>query len=104
MVECVRPEPMRTIADPACGTGGFFLTVDDFSRAFSSRNSCNWLHGDKVINRRCSKLKKCVVMTQIILPHPLKIYLLLSILHLNLLDFLLAKTVMILFFSLHDQL
>jgi type I restriction enzyme M protein len=24
MVECVRPEPMKTIADPACGTGGFF--------------------------------------------------------------------------------
>lgn len=25
MVECIRPEPMHTIADPACGTGGFFL-------------------------------------------------------------------------------
>lgn len=25
MVECIRPEPMKTIADPACGTGGFFL-------------------------------------------------------------------------------
>jgi type I restriction enzyme M protein len=25
MVECVRPQPMKTIADPACGTGGFFL-------------------------------------------------------------------------------
>lgn len=25
MVECVRPAPMKTIADPACGTGGFFL-------------------------------------------------------------------------------
>ncbi|WP_338114218.1 HsdM family class I SAM-dependent methyltransferase [Thiorhodococcus mannitoliphagus] len=25
MVACVRPEPMKTIADPACGTGGFFL-------------------------------------------------------------------------------
>ena len=25
MVECLRPEPMKTIADPACGTGGFFL-------------------------------------------------------------------------------
>ena len=30
MVECVRPEPMRTIADPACGTGGFFLAAYDF--------------------------------------------------------------------------
>ncbi len=26
MVACVRPEPMKTIADPACGTGGFFLS------------------------------------------------------------------------------
>ena len=23
MVACIRPEPMKTIADPACGTGGF---------------------------------------------------------------------------------
>ncbi|QWT46600.1 class I SAM-dependent DNA methyltransferase [Azospira inquinata] len=27
MVACVRPEPLKTIADPACGTGGFFLGV-----------------------------------------------------------------------------
>lgn len=30
MVECVRPEPMKTISDPACGTGGFFLAEYDF--------------------------------------------------------------------------
>lgn len=30
MVECVRPEPMKTIADPACGTGGFFLAAYDW--------------------------------------------------------------------------
>lgn len=30
MVECVRPEPHKTIADPACGTGGFFLAAYDF--------------------------------------------------------------------------
>lgn len=30
MVECVRPEPMKAIADPACGTGGFFLASYDF--------------------------------------------------------------------------
>ena len=30
MVECVRPEPSRLIADPACGTGGFFLAAYDF--------------------------------------------------------------------------
>lgn len=30
MVECVRPEPNKTIADPASGTGGFFLAAYDF--------------------------------------------------------------------------
>ncbi len=30
MVECVRPEPMKTIADPACGTGGFFLAAYEY--------------------------------------------------------------------------
>lgn len=29
MVECMQPEPMKTIADPACGTGGFFLAAYD---------------------------------------------------------------------------
>ena len=30
MVECIKPEPKKTIADPACGTGGFFLAAYDF--------------------------------------------------------------------------
>jgi type I restriction enzyme M protein len=30
MVECMRPEPGKTIADPSCGTGGFFLAAHDF--------------------------------------------------------------------------
>ena len=30
MVQCARPEPGNTIADPACGTGGFFLGAYDF--------------------------------------------------------------------------
>ena len=30
MVACIRPEPMKTIGDPACGTGGFFLGAYDF--------------------------------------------------------------------------
>ena len=30
MVACIRPEPGKTIADPACGTGGFFLAAHDF--------------------------------------------------------------------------
>jgi len=30
MVACVQPEPSKTIADPACGTGGFFLASYDY--------------------------------------------------------------------------
>ncbi len=30
MVRCLRPEPMKTIADPCCGSGGFFLAANDF--------------------------------------------------------------------------
>ncbi len=30
MVECMKPEPGKTIADPASGTGGFFLATYDF--------------------------------------------------------------------------
>lgn len=30
MVKCVRPEPMKTIADPCCGSGGFFLAAQAF--------------------------------------------------------------------------
>ena len=30
MVECLRPEPSKTISDPACGTGGFFLAAYDW--------------------------------------------------------------------------
>lgn len=29
MVECLGPQPGKTIADPACGTGGFFLAAYD---------------------------------------------------------------------------
>lgn len=30
MVACLRPEPMKIIADPAAGTGGFLLSANDF--------------------------------------------------------------------------
>lgn len=30
MVRCIRPEPMKTIADPCCGSGGFFLACQSF--------------------------------------------------------------------------
>ncbi|TAM61689.1 MAG: SAM-dependent DNA methyltransferase [Rhodanobacter sp.] len=37
MVECVRPEPKKTVADPACGTGGFFLGVHEWLTRPGSR-------------------------------------------------------------------
>ena len=38
MVAVMCPEPMQTICDPACGTGGFFLAAHDYiSEKFSSR-------------------------------------------------------------------
>lgn len=30
MVECIAPEPMMTIADPCCGSGGFFLAAQSY--------------------------------------------------------------------------
>ena len=30
MVKCIRPEPMKTIVDPCCGSGGFLLAAQDF--------------------------------------------------------------------------
>ncbi len=30
MVKCLRPQPMKTVADPCCGSGGFFLATQAF--------------------------------------------------------------------------
>lgn len=30
MVKCLRPQPMQTIADPCCGSGGFFTAAQEF--------------------------------------------------------------------------
>ena len=38
MVECVRPLPDKSIADPACGTGGFFLAAYDYLIAHGPLN------------------------------------------------------------------
>lgn len=58
MVECLRPEPGKTIADPACGTGGFFLGAYDFltdpanhrldkdQKAFLKRKT---FHGNEIV-------------------------------------------------------
>lgn len=40
MVACMQPEPMKTIADPACGTGGFFLAA------------YNWLAASRSLNKK----------------------------------------------------
>ena len=49
MVACVRPQPMKTIADPACGTGGFFLGAYDWLTKKSGKNlnlrQLEFLHG-----------------------------------------------------------
>jgi len=34
MVTVVNPEPMKTICDPACGTGGFFLAAHEFIKKY----------------------------------------------------------------------
>ena len=58
MVECVRPEPGKRIADPACGTGGFFLgaydyitnsdhfTLDQQQKAFLKHHT---FHGNEIV-------------------------------------------------------
>ena len=30
MVRCIRPEPMKSVADPCCGSGGFLLAAQDY--------------------------------------------------------------------------
>ena len=46
MVECLRPEPMKTIADPACGTGGFFLATYD------------WIVANRQLDKEAAKFLK----------------------------------------------
>ena len=56
MVECVKPEPDKTIADPACGTGGFFIAsynflvnnynLDKDQKAFLKHNT---FHGNEIV-------------------------------------------------------
>ena len=56
MVACVRPEPGKTIADPACGTGGFFLASYDFlvsehklDKAQKTFLKHQTLHGNEIV-------------------------------------------------------
>lgn len=48
MVACLRPQPLKTIADPACGTGGFFLVANEWlvgTGEWLKRNA-EWLKRD----------------------------------------------------------
>ncbi|MBN1649215.1 MAG: SAM-dependent DNA methyltransferase [Spirochaetales bacterium] len=55
IVACIQPEPMKTIADPACGTGGFFLAAYDYiTRNNLDRDQKEFLktstfHGNEIV-------------------------------------------------------
>jgi len=46
LVVCIRPEPMLTIADPACGTGGFFLAAYEWLSGTGKwiKDNAGWLN------------------------------------------------------------
>lgn len=48
MVACIRPQPMKTIADPACGTGGFFLIANEWLSGTGDwlKQNAEWLNRD----------------------------------------------------------
>ncbi|MCX5575132.1 class I SAM-dependent DNA methyltransferase [Enterobacter sp. E-TC7] len=48
MVACIQPEPLKTIADPACGTGGFFLVANEWLSGSGNwlKENTNWLQRD----------------------------------------------------------
>jgi type I restriction enzyme M protein len=57
MVECVAPEPGKTIADPACGTGGFFLAAYDYlvkhhrlNKAELKHLKTGTFHGNEIVS------------------------------------------------------
>ena len=45
MVACMRPQPMKIIADPACGTGGFFLVANEWLSGTGEwlKHNADWL-------------------------------------------------------------
>lgn len=56
MVACVQPKPMKTISDPACGTGGFFLVAYDWIVANNKLDreekeflKNNTFHGNEIV-------------------------------------------------------
>ncbi|WP_337240956.1 class I SAM-dependent DNA methyltransferase [Klebsiella sp. CLS1-2] len=54
VVACIQPEPMKVIADPACGTGGFFLVANEWLSG-----SGHWLEDNASwLQREAPKLTK----------------------------------------------
>ncbi|HTA27001.1 MAG TPA: class I SAM-dependent DNA methyltransferase [Bacteroidia bacterium] len=56
MVECINPQPLQTISDPSCGTGGFFLGALSYLRTNNNLNSkedeflkFNTFHGWEIV-------------------------------------------------------
>ena len=45
MVACMRPQPLKSIADPACGTGGFFLAANEWLSGTGGwiKENADWL-------------------------------------------------------------
>ena len=45
IVACMRPQPMKIIADPACGTGGFFLVANEWLSGTGDwlKHNADWL-------------------------------------------------------------
>jgi type I restriction enzyme M protein len=48
IVACMRPQPLKTIADPACGTGGFFLVANEWLSGTGDwlKENAEWLQYD----------------------------------------------------------
>ena len=68
MVKCLRPQPGKTIADPCCGSGGFFLAAQEFltdSNNFTlTRDEKLFLknetfHGNELVRTTAAILRRC---------------------------------------------
>jgi type I restriction enzyme M protein len=48
MMACINPQPLKTIADPACGTGGFFLIANEWLSGTGQwlKGNADWLNRD----------------------------------------------------------
>ncbi|MCX8568790.1 HsdM family class I SAM-dependent methyltransferase [Aminobacter sp. MET-1] len=51
IIACIRPQPFRTICDPACGTGGFFLASTDWLQGEAA-----WLRENQWLGRDSNPL------------------------------------------------